>query len=205
MKIAQQATIQAIRRGAIAAYPTESFYALGADATNPKAVAKIYQLKLREKGKPIALIAGNLKQVRKFFYLSAAELQLAKKHWPGAVTILLRPKPGIAAAALVGPTAPNPSYDRRGGLARGRRPLVGVRIPEHAQARALALSVGAPITATSANTSGQPPTKSARQVKRDFPGILVIPGRCGRQWRPSTVVEIIKHQIKIIRPGAVHV
>lgn len=187
----------------IFAYPTESFYALGADATEARTIRQLFRVKHREPGKPIALIAGDLHQVRKYFYLSPAELKVAKKYWPGAVTILLRPKKAIAAAALLGTTqsrhsARQPSYDRRVGN------RIGVRVPAHAQARKLALKVGAPITATSANISGQPPTKSAAKVKRVFPGILVVPGKCGRAKKPSTVVEIMNHKIKIIRKGAVN-
>ncbi len=189
------------------AYPTESFYALGVDATNPLAIRQLFHLKHREKGKPIALIAGDLEQVRKFFYLSKEESKLARKYWPGAMTILLRPKKQIAARALVGTTpsrhpAGHPSFAKEGTLWGPRR--IGVRVPAHAQARALAMSIGAPITATSANISGQPPTKLAAKVKKDFPGILVMSGRCGRLRQPSTVIEMRKSKIHILRHGSVH-
>lgn len=213
-----------ILSGGIVAYPTESFYALGADATNARAVKKVFNLKGRDRSKPIALIAGNQQQVERFFTMTKAERGLAHRHWPGGLTVLLRPKTpipsnspsgppagragrgrGVAAEALAG-TSPAPSYTRRGASGeRLRRPSVGVRIPAHAPARALALSVGAPITATSANRSGRPPTKSARKVKRDFPGILIAPGRCGRQRRPSTVVALSGGRPVVLRRGQVKI
>lgn len=191
----------------IVAYPTESFYALGVDATNPKAIQELFRVKHREKGKPIALIAGSMQQVQKFFYLSAEESKLARKYWPGTLTLLLKPKQGIAAAALAAvSSSPYLSLGRRGaeGGRRHGSARVGVRVPAHAQARKIAMLSGAPITATSANISGQPPTKSAAKVKRDFPGILMIPGRCGRQTKPSTVVAIRSKHLHTIRSGSVH-
>lgn len=172
------------QKGIIIGFPTESFFALGAPATDARAIQLLFRIKKREAGKPIALIAANVAQVKKFFVMSKAEERLAKKHWPGALTILLRPKARIAARAL------------------GAR-RIGVRVPAHAGARRLAKKIGAPITATSANYSGQSPTKSARRVKRDFPGILVMSGTCGRATKPSTVIKLDRNNINILRPGAV--
>lgn len=166
-------------------YPTESFYALGVVATGAPEVKQLFRLKRRETGKPIALIAASVRQVKVFFHVSKDEERLMRIYWPGPLTIVLRPKAAIAARAL------------------GAR-RIGVRVPGHAGARRLAAQLGAPLTATSANLSGQPPTKSARKVKRLFPDILVVPGRCGRQRHPSTVVEIVRHRLVIHRQGSVH-
>lgn len=172
--------------GSIFGYPTESFFALGVKATDMYAIKKLFRLKKREAGKPIALIAADVKQVQKFFVLNRTEMSLAIKHWPGPLTILLTPKKAIQAKTL------------------GAK-KIGVRVPAHAGARRLAARAGAPLTATSANISGEPPTKSARVVKRKFPGILLVAGRCGRQTKPSTIVEVKKHQYHIIRQGSIHV
>ncbi len=194
----------------IFAYSTESFYALGVAATDKKAIAELFRLKKREVGKPIALIAANLKQVEKFFVLSPEEKVLAKKYWPGSLTILLRAKSSIAVSALLGKSKYTDFKKRSYSLLAkrvsfGKEGRIGIRVPKHAQARTLARAVKAPITATSANISGQPPTKSARKVKRDFPGILVMSGRCGKQTRPSTIISLDKTKINIIRHGAVNV
>ncbi|MBI3572835.1 MAG: threonylcarbamoyl-AMP synthase [Candidatus Kerfeldbacteria bacterium] len=187
-----------ILKGDLVAYPTESFYALGVDATNKKATQRLFRTKHREKGKPIALIASDLAQVQRYFHTSPEELKLMKKYWPGSLTIVLRPKKKIAAKVLA-PTTPQPLL-REEGAAR-----IGVRVPNHTSARRLAARAGAPITATSANISGQPPTKLARVIKQTFPDILIMPGRCGQQRKPSTVVQIIKHKLIIHRQGAAHV
>lgn len=176
------------------AYPTESFFALGVKATDTKAIQQLFRLKKREAGKPIALIAADLRQVKKFFFMLKAEEQLAKQYWPGALTMLLKPKRLLAVTALV-PSSPNLSSIGRRGT------LIGVRVPAHAGARKLAQAVGAPITATSANISGQPPTKSARKIKKLFPDILIVPGRCGKARRPSAIIEVINNKIIIHRQG----
>lgn len=193
-----------IRAGGVVAYPTESFYALGADATNARAVRKVFNLKGRGKLKPIALIAGNQRQVERFFTITKAERSLARRYWPGAVTILLRPKKVLAADALLGTTpsrrakrSGHPSLERRGSNG------IGVRVPRHRVAVGLARLVGRPITATSANLSGGRPTKSARRVRAWWPDVPVVAGACGRATKPSTVVMVEGRSLLTIRPGAV--
>lgn len=182
----QAESILQIQSGGVLSYPTESFYALGVKATDSEAIRQLFRVKRREAGKPIALIGANLAQVKKFFFMTKYEERLAKKHWPGSLTILLKPKKTIAARAL--------------GAAR-----IGIRVPAHAGARRLAAKVGSPITATSANISGHQPTKSAAKVKRNFPGILVVSGKCGRARLPSTIIQVLGKSIHIIRQGAVKI
>lgn len=201
--------VSELRSGRVVAYPTESFFALGADATNARAIRRVFSLKKR-KHKPIALIAGSVAQVEKFFHVNAVERRLMRKYWPGALTILLVPKKKIAADALWG-TTPSRSFDRatppprvRGDARRGRVGI-GVRVPKHALARTLALLAGAPITATSANPSGGRYTKSALRVAGMFPRIPLLHGRCGSQRSTSTIVELRNHRMVTIREGSVKV
>ena len=206
-----------LRTGNVVAYPTESFFALGADATNTRAVRKVFRLKGREK-KPIALIAGSVAQVERFFVVSAAERRLMKRYWPpfdkahgrGAVTIVLKPKAGIATRALFGLTTPSRRAPRSGHPSSTRRgiegsPRIGVRVPRHATARKLALAFGKPITATSANISGHKPTKLHTVVARTFRGIVMVNGACGASKKPSTVVSTSQGTIQVLRRGAVNV
>lgn len=208
-----------IKAGGVVAYPTESFWALGADATNKRAVGKIFRIKGRSERKPIALIAGNEQQAKKYFYMTKPERILANRHWPGPLTLVLQPK---------GPTTPNPSSERRGTLAAdallgttppapkhfgaGTPPLkkrgskgIGVRVPRHAIAAGLACLVGRPITATSANPSGGRPTKSASRVHAWWPDMPVVAGACGRATKPSTVVVAHDRRLTTVRPGAVKI
>jgi len=195
--------IRIINDGGVIAYPTESFFALGADATNARAVKKVFRLKGRNK-KPIALIAGSLAQVEKFFFVSAVERRLMKRYWPGAVTILLQPKKDIAADALLGTTPSRPSSGHPSSMRRGQY-RIGVRVPAHAGVRHLALSFGRPITATSANLSGKRPTKLRTVVERTFRGIVTVNGACGTARKPSTILSMDNGKINILRRGAVRV
>lgn len=172
--------------GKVIAFPTESFFAFGVPANDSVAIRQLFHIKKREPWKPIALIAADVAQVKKFFFMNDEELALAKRFWPGPLTLLLQPKSSINAKAL------------------GAK-KIGVRVPSHAGARALAKKLGAPITATSANRSGEPPTKSRRALKREFPDILIVPGRCGRQSQPSTIIDVRGTELHIIRQGSVHV
>src|SRR6185503_6322688 len=163
-----------IKKGQVVAYPTESYYALGADATNPTAIRKLFRLKKRQAKNPIALIAADMLQVQKYFYLSAEEMTIAEKHWPGPLTMLLQPKvPGLKAVAdddqryiatqalgVIPNTKPSADRGLIGGLVDAvttgslpRPVLVGVRVPGHSLVRGLAKSAGVPLTATSANIS----------------------------------------------------
>ncbi len=175
---------RALLAGEIIAFPTESFWALGVLATKSDAIDRLFRAKYREKNKPIALIAASRAQVEAFFHLSATEKVLADRFWPGSLTILLKPKASIAAKSL------------------GAR-YIGVRVPAHAASRKLAAIAGAPITATSANESGQPATKSGRVVARAFPDIERLSGACGRQRLPSTIVRFRGRHMTLIRQGAV--
>ncbi len=174
--------------GEVVATPTETAYGLLADSTNTKAVARVVKIKGREPGKPIALMAADLKMVCKYFLLASGELRLANKFWPGPLTLLLKPKRKFP-AAVVGP----------GGL-------IGVRVPGDVWLRTLIIAVGKPLTATSANRAGARTPYSARAVQRALAarGLthLVDAGRL--RLRPtSTVVRVRGQSVAVVRPGAV--
>lgn len=235
--VALKEAVNILKRGGLVGYPTESFFAIGADATNSKAIQKLRGLKRREQGKPIALIASDLAQVRKFFNMSKEEERLASKYWPalgseararrGAVTILLTPKApttpsslaqhpsrrrqsgygasatsgrrGWIATRLLYGTSPGSPFAIRGGM------RIGVRVPVQAGARRLAKALGVPITATSANISGQRPTKSRQKLTRVFSKLSILAGTCGRSKRPSTVIGLDGKDIRVFREGSVRV
>jgi len=183
-----------LKRGGLVGFPTESFFALGADATNAEAIKLIYTVKERDRRKPIAVIAADFGQVQRFFRLTPAEKRIGKKSWPGSLTLLLQPRISLFSG-------------RRKAIAAsqlGSR-KVGVRVPPHAQARRLAKLLGRPLTATSLNLSGQPPSKSLSVLKKRFPGLHLVSGHCGRYLQPSTVAEITGPAARIIRPGAVKI
>jgi L-threonylcarbamoyladenylate synthase len=124
----------------VIAFRTDTFYGLGADPFNASAVQKIRELKGREDDKPILIVISDTKEVDRLIPFRAKAFDdLAKRFWPGALTII-----GQAAAEL-----PNQ-------LTVGTK-TVGVRLPDDDRVRALIAACGGALTATSANVSGQPP------------------------------------------------
>ncbi len=178
-----------LRRGGVVVVPTESSYALAADARRRRAVSRIRRLKGRGP-RPLALMASSEAQVRRFFRLDAAAARSVRRHWPGALTVVLPVRDARV---------------RRAGLAPDGR--VGVRVPASATVRAVAAQVGAPLVATSANRSGRPACFSRRAFLSQFagrpmPDLFLDAGALPRR-RPSTVVRLDGERVVVLRPGPV--
>src|SRR3989344_3374347 len=166
--------IAIIKSGGVVAAPTETAYGLIADAMSLRAVKKIFLIKGRSKIKPLPLIAASFAMVKKFFYLNKRESDLAKKYWPGPLTLLLKPKKKFPRA-----------------LALGRKKLA-VRVSSSAIIRKISARVGNPVTATSANKSGAGECYSALCVEKSFryikkaPDMILDAGALARKL-PSTI------------------
>ncbi len=177
-----------LRAGGVVAYPTETFYGLGALASCPGALARLAAAKGRPRGKPLPLIAADTAQVAAVASLTdPLARRLAERFWPGPLTLVLP-----AAAPL----------DE---ILRGPGPTVGIRVPDHDLARALARAAGGPLVSTSANCSGEPPVAAASRLS---PLLLaridgVLDGGPTAGGLPSTVVEVSRGEARLIRRGAV--
>lgn len=184
--------VQIIKHGGVAAIPTETAYGFAADSMNARAIKKIYLIKGRSGRKPLPLIAASLSMVEKFFYLNQLEYQLARRYWPGPLTILLRPKKKFPK-----------------GLMRGAK-KIAVRVSSGAIAAAISRALLRPITATSANISGRPELYSGKSVTMEFkdracgPDFIFLGGRIARR-KPSTILEVINGRIKVWRRGPIKI
>jgi L-threonylcarbamoyladenylate synthase len=183
------AAIEALRAGELVVYPTETFYAVGADARASAALERIFALKGREPNQPIALIAADTTSA----FALACEIpalarRLADAFWPGPLTLVLPAARGLH-PALVGPD---------GG--------VGVRVSPHPLACALASGLGRPLTATSANLSGHPPaaTLAAARAELGDRVKVYLDGGTLAGGAPSTVVAMDAGGYRIIRAGAIN-
>ena len=175
-----------IRDGLIVAYPTDTLYGLAVDPRNAAAVQRLFALKGRPETSALTLIAADVAQARQAAHLTPAAERLARAWWPGPLTIVLPAEPVLAPAALAG----------------GR--TVGVRVPDHAVAVALAQEASFAITATSANRSGASPPASADAVRAALPGVdAVLDAGAAPGGHPSTIVGAIDGDVTLIRPGAV--
>lgn len=179
--------VRLLKQGQVIAVPTDTAYALAALATDAPAITQVKRIKGRDQRKPIALIASSVKQVESFFILTQAERRLAKRYWPGPLTILLRPRARRLAHQALSPTS-----------------RIGVRVPRFALARRLCRLVGAPLTATSANRSGTQACYTISEVQRSLGArIPILPVSRLRGRSVSTVVMLQRGKLTVIRPGPV--
>lgn len=176
-----------IRAGGLVAFPTETVYGLGANALDAAAVAKIYELKGRPPTSPLIVHVASIEMAQALAAEWPPEAeQLARKYWPGPLTLVL-PKtsaiPGIVAAGL---------------------PTVGMRIPNHDLALALLREAGVPLAAPSANRfTGLSPT-TAEHVREAFGNdVPVLDGGHCRVGIESTVVSITAGKVTLLRPGMI--
>jgi L-threonylcarbamoyladenylate synthase len=178
----------ALLEGAVAAYPTETFYALGAAAFSRRAVEKVYCLKKRDAGKPLPVIASDLDMVKEISAsLPLSFRLLAWEFWPGPLTLVLPAAAGLP-DFLLGP---------------GR--TIAVRIPPLPWLLALVREVGQPLTATSANLSGEKELTDPAEVAAVFRGRVdvIVDGGHSPGGAPSTIVDLTSPEPRIIRLGKI--
>lgn len=183
-----RAIAAALAGGAVAAYPTETYYALGAAAFSKKAVERIYRIKKREAGKALSVIAADLEMVRAIAGPWPPDLvALAGEFWPGPLTVVLPAAPAVP-EFLTGP---------------GR--TIAVRIPPLYWLRALARALGEPLTATSANLSGEKELADPREVEALFKGQvdLVVDAGPAPGGLPSTIVDLAGERPRVLREGRI--
>lgn len=176
-----------IRGGGVVAYPTDTFYGLAVDPTSDAAVAALYDLKGRDPGVAMPLIAASTTQVRVVAEMDAASSRLAEAFWPGPLSLVLDALPVVSPAVHAG------------------RHTVAVRVPAHRVAQMLAAACGVPITSTSANRSGEPPVSTVvglAVLARD-PRLLVIDGGVTPGGLPSTIVDARLAPPRLVREGAI--
>lgn len=182
--------IRAIAGGEIIAFPTETFYGLGADPARDDAVAKIFAAKGRAPGEALPLIASDVASARRLAAAWSADAdRLAAAFWPGPLTLVV---PVRAGAVVAGVTA--------------GRDTIAVRVPGHPLARALAAAAPAGVlTATSANRSGSPALSTADAVARALGSgaALIIDGGPSPGGLASTIVDLTEARPRLLREGPV--
>jgi L-threonylcarbamoyladenylate synthase len=183
----------------VVAFPTETSYGLAADPRNARAVARVYAIKDRPRSKPLPLVAASVAAVARVLTLAGAAAGIARKHWPGALTIILP----LKRAARVGKR-------RLHGLS-GKRDAA-VRVPRSAWARAVADAAGGVVTSTSANLSGDAAIYAPRDIISAFasrpaskrPDLLLSAGTLKKR-PPSTIIRMRRDTVEVIRQGSVRV
>lgn len=177
-----------IRKGGLVAVPTDTLYGIAADPFNRAAVSRVFDVKGRDAGRALPLIAADVAQVETHLgRLTPLACRLADRFWPGPLTLI------VAAPRALAP-------DVTAGLG-----TVGVRVPANEIARAICAGCDRPITATSANVSGEAATADPDVVERRLGDRLdmLLDAGPAPGGEPSTVVDATHAEPRLIRGGAI--
>jgi L-threonylcarbamoyladenylate synthase len=177
-----------IRSGEIVAFPTETVYGLGANALDPLAISKIYQIKGRPSDNPLIVHIADLNMLSGLVStIPPREMRMIKKFWPGPITLIFKKSKSVPKITT-------------GGLG-----TVAVRMPRNKIALALIKRSGLPIAAPSANLSGKPSPTNASHVKEDLNGKvkLILDGGRTEIGIESTVIDMTPRIPVILRPGGI--
>ncbi len=184
-KLSEAADI--IRGGGLVAFPTETVYGLGADATNPLASDKIYKAKGRPSNNPLIVHISNIEDAENYVRTDDRYYKIAEAFMPGPITVIM-PSIGTVADCV------------SAGL-----DTLAIRCPAHPVARELIRRSGRPIAAPSANTSGRPSPTSAQHVRHDLDGkvdMIIDGGEC-EVGLESTIIKLTDDKCILLRPGGI--
>jgi L-threonylcarbamoyladenylate synthase len=180
-------TRKVLKTGGIIAFPTDTFYGLGVNPYNRIAVDKIYEIKGRDPEKPLLLLIDSIKKLKNLVEEpSAASIKLMQTFWPGPLTLLFKPKPTSIHE--------NISAD-----------LIGIRQPGNPVTRNILSALDHPLTAPSANISGDNPATTAQQAQDIFGEkveLILDAGECKCE-KPSTVINATNNPARLIRAGEI--
>lgn len=175
-----------LKKGKVGAVPTETFYGLAANPFSEIALERLFYLKKRAYDQPILLLLGSLDDLSKVCArIPGMAIKLIKAFWPGPLTLVLPAKRGLSPLLTAGTQT------------------IGVRLSSCELTRKIARAFGGPITGTSANISGNPPCKTADEVLNQIPEIdFVVDAGETKGDKPSTVIEVLDKEVRLIREGA---
>lgn len=185
-----QKAARLILDGGVVVMPTDTAYALVVNIFDQQALKRLIQIKQRPRHKPFPVGVVDVRQARGLACFNRKALELARKYWPGALTLVLPKKKTVSA------------------LVSGGHDKVGLRIPNSPVCFALAQEVKVPYTITSANLSAGPTPYSLLEIERQFQGQkarpdLILDGGKLPQVPPSTVVEVMGQRLKVLRAGPI--
>jgi len=186
-EVVQQA-VEALRRGGLVAFPTDTLYALGADALAADAIERVLLVKGRHRGKPLSILVPSVEAIVALgVSLGNGVRDLMQAFWPGPLTVVVK-APGRFPAALTAATG-----------------TIGLRIPGGVVAQSILAAFGGPIIGTSANKAGGADPADAKTVQRALGGQidLILDGGRVALGVPSTVIDCSVEPARLLREGAV--
>lgn len=180
--------VAAVRAGEVVGLPTDTVYGIGVDPLDEVAVTRLFELKGRPEHKPVGLLVATVDQAKEIGEIHDTASELAIRHWPGALTLVVTPR--VVLADWVG--------DRQ-------LRTVGIRVPDHPVARSLLLETG-PLAVTSANESGGAEAMSDREAREIFgDSVAVYLEGVAPGGEASTVVDATGAELTVMRQGPVRI
>jgi len=178
-----------LRAGRLVAFPTETVYGLGADATDPEAIARLYAAKGRPSFNPLIAHVPSVDDALPLGDFSTEARRLAAHFWPGALTLVVPVSPASPVCEL----------------ARAGLPSLAIRVPDHPVAQAILKAAARPIAAPSANRSGHVSPSLAAHVKADLDGIIdaIVDGGPTPIGVESTILGCLEDRMVMLRPGGI--
>ena len=179
-----------LKRGGVVAIPTDTLYGLAASAVDPEAVARVFEIKGRPAGMAMPVLLADAEDIELYASdISEVARELARRFWPGPLSMVLRRSAALPDAATAGGDT------------------VALRVPDHPVPRAIARRLGAPITGTSANPRGQPPATTAAAVQEQLGDAVNLVVDAGESpiGEGSTVLDTTGPTLIILRAGAVSI
>ena len=177
-------TVKAIKNGRVIVCPTDTVYGLIADATNKKAVEKIFKIKKRPKNKPVPIFIKDISAAKKLAKINEKQEAFLKSVWPGKITVVLNRK--------------------KLRLYEVDKKTIALRIPKYGLLLSLAKQLNCPLIGTSANISGRPASTKIKEVIKQFknqkqkPDLVIDAGNL-KPAKPSKVIDLTSLKPKILR------
>jgi len=181
---------KSIQQGKVLVCPTDTVYGLIADATNERAVEKVLKIKRRKAQKPIPIFVKDIKMAKKLAKIDKKQEEFLKSVWPGEVTTILKAK---SETRKIFPKGIISSENK-----------IGFRIPKYRLVNVLLKKFNLPLTGTSANISGQPPSTKIKEIISQFKSqkyqldLILDAGNLPKS-KPSTVLDLTEFPPKVLR------
>lgn len=178
-------TTKSIRQGKVIVLPTDTVYGLICDATNKRAVKKLFKIKKRNKKKPLPIFVKDIKLAKKLAFINKKQEKIIRKSWPGKITVILKRKKGQELYGL----------DKN---------TIAVRISGHKLINSLFKTANAPLVQSSANISGKLASTKIKEIFAQFknqknqPDLIIDAGNLPKS-RPSKVIDLTGKKMKILR------
>jgi tRNA threonylcarbamoyl adenosine modification protein (Sua5/YciO/YrdC/YwlC family) len=176
--------VDALEAGEVIAYPTDTCYGLGCDLFNKKAIDKLYQIKGMARSQMLAFVCPSLGEVSKYAVMHDWVFRIVKEFLPGPYYFILEATREVPR------------------LVQTPRKTVGVRIPNHPVALALANELGRPIISSTAARHGESPNPDPHELEREFRGLALVLDAGAGGTVPTTLVDLTGERPRIVRAGA---